>query len=299
MARGGAMYGGEGAVGANAGALSSVWSSMVGKTNVLLTFTILTLIVIVLVIAYIVWRLVRRDLAMLMLVKSPRKLFNQPTPLTIEGSKMPVTLAGREFGFSMWIYLSDFKVTTQHKLLFMRATTNGSVRGANPIVFLDGSTNRLYVSIATNVSRNDADMRDVLDAQKSKYVTATVEYLPLQRWVHIAFTVKQQLLSVFMDGDLYTVENVGDSHGSSSSGKHKSPRPIFAGAKGDLQVGPVGPDTASTTGYIARLAFYNYAPPQRDISASYSQGPSPKNVLSALGLDEYGIRSPVYKVEGN
>lgn len=272
----------------------------ISENNTVLTFTVLTLIAIVVVIAYIVWRLTRRNLSSITLVSTPRKLFGQSTAKVIPSSKMPVTQAGREFAFSFWLYLSDYQVTSQHKLVFMRGATDpGAVSGASPLVYLDSSTNKLYLSIATNQANiaGDKNLYSVLNGDKSGYVTATVEYVPLQRWVCVAFSVRQQLMSVYVDGDLYTIENVGDSKGVKRPGRGKAARPIFAGVKGDLSVGPVGLETASTTGYIARLVFYNYSPSQSDMSSIYRSGPTPPNLMGAFGLSDYGLRSPVYKVD--
>ncbi len=275
-----------------------------GSRMVSIAFVGVTIMLIIGVIAYIIYRFMNRDMTSFTLVSGARKLTEQGTPLTVDNSRMPVTMNGQEYGFSFWMYLSDYKITSVPKLLFVRGMQQDNTPlGGNPIVFLDQATNKLYVSISTNQlatykqANNGALPTLPQIATRSRnlmgsYVTSVIEYVPLQRWVHIAFTVQDRMLSVFMDGDLYTVESVADEVDMSTG-----QRPIFSSTSGNVKVGSLGDATAPTSGYLGRLEFFNYGLTQRDVKNMYKKGPKGSAALGALGMSEYGVRSPVYRKE--
>jgi hypothetical protein len=257
----------------------------------LVLFVVLALFVLVVVIVYIVYRMRRGDLQSVDLVKQPIKLYNMPSTTNVPSSRIPLTLNGQEFTFSFWLYLVEFQPTSEHKLLFMRGGNGSDVLSATPIVFLDARTNRLHISIKSNQSPGVATLPAVLERDTSRYVSASVDYVPLQRWVNVALVVQDNLLTVYLDGDMYTVENVFDLAPSSAN-----VRPIFAGTSGDVTVGAV-PGTAPTKGFLGKLQFFNHALMVQDVKSLYAQGPVPASLMSAIGLAAYGVRSPVYRVD--
>lgn len=264
---------------------------------VMMICVILTLLLIVAVITYLVYRFVRKDLTGVVLVKDTRRLFNQSSPLYIDSTKLPVTANGQQFSFSFWVYISSFQVTTNHKLLFTRGSRT-ALQGCNPIVFMDATTNKLYISLSTNrvkASADDVTLQQIATGTLGdKYLTGVVEYVPLQRWVHLAFTVKDRILTLFMDGELYTVESVTDTSINSMLGAPN--RPVIGALSGDVAIGSWG-RSSPMNAYLGRFSFYNYALTQKEVERIYNTGPRGSNVLGAIGLDEYGVRSPVYRLD--
>ena len=273
----------------NTGSILSGLTSSMSSKGALVVFGVITFLLIILVVCYIAYRVRRKDLRSVSIVKSPRRLYEMTSPLFFDSDKLPSTLNGQEYSFSSWLYITDFVTTTDYKLIMMRGGNGTSIASATPIMFMDNKTNKLYISIKTNQSSSVSRLSDVLDKSISKYLTATVEYLPLQRWVQVAFVVQDNLLSVYLDGDMYTVENVYDFNVPGTS------RPVFAGTSGNAIVGNV-PGTASTQGFICKTEFFNYGLSQNDIRAIHDVGPvSSKNVLARMGLPAYGVRSPIYR----
>jgi hypothetical protein len=265
-----------------------------------IVFVVITLLLIASVIGFTAYRLIRRDLSSYYLVPDARKLFEENNPLRIDSAKLPTTVNGQEYTFSFWLYLSDFKPTSAHKLVFVRGArqTNGPL-GGNPLVFMDASTNKLYIALSTNRLSLTSGSLPTLEQisrrapeAKDTYVTAVVEYVPLQRWVNVAFVVKDRLLTVYVDGDMYTVESVADDVDLTSGA-----RPILSTTQGDVVVGSMGSDTAAVAGYIGKLQFFNYGLTANDLRNVYHSGPRGSAVLSSLGMSEYALRTPIYRVD--
>lgn len=139
---------------------------------------------------------------------------------------------------------------------------------------------------------SDPKPRQALIAEKTSksIVVATVDYVPLQRWVNISFVVQENLLTVYMDGDIYTVENIHDLYTPAVDAY----RPVFAGQAGNVVVGDL--DDRGVPGYISRLQYFDYALNQDEIRAVYNGGPVKGTKLSKFGVSQYGMRTPVYKL---
>lgn len=262
----------------------------IASKGAVVVFVIAALLVIVAIIVFIVYRIKRSDLKSIVLLAGTRNLMEQTTPLRVPSSKLPPTVNGQEFSYSFWLYLTDYQPTAAHKLLMLRSG-NGAIKGAHPAVFLDARTNKMYIVARTSTSTTVTTLTDMLDKTQNKHVVAVIEYVPLQRWVNVVFVQQDNLLTVYMDGDMYTVENVHDLYNPVLS----SDRPIFSGQSGDVMVGAVA-TTSRTSGFISRVQYYNYGLTQNNVKNLYAKGPVDSSVLSSFGISEYGIRTPVYRV---
>lgn len=275
-----------------AGAVSTVRESIVNK-GVVVIFVLVTLLLIIGIIVWMVYRMKRTDLQGTTLLKAPRALYDMNGgAITIENTKLPVTSGnGQEFTYSFWLYLVDFTTTIAHKPLITRGAGGSTVNDAGTLVYLDNRTNKMFISLKTNLSTTPvATFAQVLDNASSKYITATVEYVPLQRWVNVAFVVKDNLLTVYLDGDMYTIENVHDFYTTTGH------RPVFGTMVGDVKIGQLT-DTSETRGFISKVMYFNYGLMQSEIRSNYNAGPTTTNVMSRLGFPEYGVRTPVYRLD--
>jgi hypothetical protein len=276
-------------------------TTSVANKGAVAVFVVLTLLLIVVIIAYLVWRLNRSNLRAIDIVKDPRQLTAKKS-YRFSSSKLPAMFIGQEFSMSFWLYLNDFQHTNLMKLLINRMSYNFDLKGANPVVFLDKTTNKMYISIATSrtspspkKSLEDLLLRTGKGANNNwTYLTATIDYVPLQRWVHVAFTVQDNMLTVYQDGSMYTVASLFDMTDPAS----KIVRPSFAACNGDITIGAVDPAVSSpSTGFIARTQFFNYALTTSQVTRIYGSGPTATNVLRSLGVPDYGVRSPIYRVD--
>ncbi|MEW5315087.1 MAG: hypothetical protein WDW38_006539 [Sanguina aurantia] len=267
--------------------VSSIDSSSV------VVWSVACVLLLVLIIAYIVWRIRRRDLKSLILVRDPVRLDGPGMPLTIDQSKIPTTLNGQEYSYSFWLYLVQYENKAAHTMIFGRgqgvgATAEAAV-GGSPLVYLDQSTNKLYVSVAKNSAA--ATTTVFTDVQAStNFVQGVIDYVPMQRWVNVVIVVQDQLMTLFLDGDIYTVSNVTDTVTTAT------PRPVFGATSGSVVVG-ASPATNQQQAFLSQLQFFNFAMTMRDVKARYAGGPLAPSALSLLGIPAYGIRSPVYKLQ--
>lgn len=272
---------------------ASSWVSNLGPTSAVV-FSVVCVMLLVIIIAFIIWRVQRKNLKSVVLVKSPIRMYGSGLPYIIDKSKIPATVNGQEYSYSFWIYLVQYDPANSSIMVFGRGIQPTNI-GGSPWVYMDKNTNKMYISIGlNNVLLSDK----IDDVQASpRYVTATVDYIPLQRWVNISVVVQDYLMSVFMDGDMYTVRNVTDAPdigSSSSSSSSATNRSIFGPTSGDVTVGAA---TAQPKAFLSQLQFFNFALTQREVKARYASGPTSSSALGVFGIPAYGIRSPMYKLD--
>jgi hypothetical protein len=257
-------------------------------------FVAVVVVAILLAVAFVVWLIAR--------IRSSNRqdvtMTSDVLPLTqttvLDKASIPATVNGQEYAYGFWIYLEGLDPTTTPKLVLMRSpdVQNGqanTVYGkANPVVLMHQSTNRMYVSLpTTNAAAGDVQtLSDLLPENgDNKVVTVTIDYVPLQRWVFFAVSVRDNTVTVFMDGDIYAVQTIAEVAGQT--------RPVYQGTSGTVQVGDA---TNPIHGYVSKVTFANYAITQRQAYAMYREGPQPRTFLSRFGLPPYGLRSPIYRL---
>jgi Concanavalin A-like lectin/glucanases superfamily len=265
------------------------FGAMVKKKNTLIVLSVITVFITVLVIAYIVYRVKRKNLKGKVLVKKPFELSNASfsKPMIITSDKIPTSKYGIEFTYSFWLYVHTFEATDLPKLIFLRGFEN-SYGEASPIVFMDAKSNRLNIGVRTNKSIATSSLSDIA-SPNSRFLVASIEYMPMQRWVHVACVIKENLLTVCLDGELYTVENVLDfSEGNVN--------PMISAQSGDMTIGNI-PGSAGVRGHLTQMEIFNYALSLEDVYDVYKKGPFNlmQSLMSKLGLGDYKLRSPIYK----
>lgn len=297
------------------------------NTGVVAIFVVLTLLLIVVVIAYLVWRMNSSRMGSVKAMEGPTRMHNKP-PTVIKASLLQAMSVGQAYSVSFWMYLTDYKPTEYGKLVLWRQnqsdadSSTPTVKGTNPVVFLDPNANIMYVCIATNRKPKEASNQlvDLLrtsgtgDSNNWSYLVAKVDYVPLQRWVNYTFTVQENLLSLYQDGSLYTVATLYDMVDMTQCSACTSgscpcvPRPVFAAVTGNMVVGNVTgnktPESGSmrssdVTGFVARVHFFNYGLTSRQAHSLYYNGPTKFGFLRMLGVPDYGVRSPLYRLDAN
>jgi hypothetical protein len=217
-------------------------------------------------------------------------------PYVIPAGKMAVTTRGQEFSFSLWLYLSEFyENTSSHKLLFMRGNNTNSfnqVSGStNPIIMLDKATNAIYFIASTHLTTSSSaiSLNSVTDPKAmTKHMIAKVDYVPLQRWVHFVMQMRDNIMTIFVDGDIYSITTTNDVKVNSGE------RPIVRSTAGD---GIIGDPNNPIKGFVSKFEFFNYALSHKNIQSIYKSGPVNQSALGALGLGNYGVRSPIYDLD--
>lgn len=220
----------------------------------------------------------------------------QVIPYKIPGGSMAVSNRGQEFSYTFWIYLGEYSTTVQHKLIYQRGSihpTDPNVTlsyTANPVIALDKGTNKLMFALATSKTTSTNTIESIFN-KTANYITTKIDYVPLHRWVFATLVLRDNVMTVYMDGDIYSVTTTSDLQISSNDA-----RPIVSSTFGD---GFVGSSKYSTLGFLSKLCAYNYALSQNEIRSLYNEGPVVKSFLSLFGIANYGIRSPIYNIQND
>lgn len=303
----------------------------------MIIFLITTILIFILVILYILFRMKNGRLVGKQLISNPVKLDEITPPYEINSAEMPKSTVGREYSYSFWIYLENYdqtytnnsqnQVTPVDKLIFYRGTA-GDVSVANPIVTMDGLSNKMYITIKTQESSlysgnlvnynnnlynirymnyflNSAlKIRDTTNPYQpyiNKHVVLAIDYVPLQRWVNVTFVVDNKISSVFVDGEIYAVKSTEEFKAIREPELDLRGRPVDVNVIVDktdnnIYVGKnvVGNKT-TVSGYLNRLQYFNYAISLREVKSIYQLGPLGVNIFGSINIP-YKLQSPIVRV---
>lgn len=221
---------------------------------------------------------------------------------------------GERRSFTFWIYLHDLNVgRNMYKNVFNVSADkeNVEIGKCSPYVFLDKTNNSMYIRFAKlkttfdgslNIKYTDLDNRTLLNNfMKTGLV---VPYIPLQRWVHVCVVCNansyKSYMYVYVDGDLVNMSSTGELEKQSSMLKDvtKDYRDLDLNIDGYLTIGGNSADLTEGPGFsglITKITTFNYELNQQDIFDNYYEGPI-GGLLAKLGLANYGLRSPIYKI---
>lgn len=265
------------------------------KDSIIIILVVIVMIVIILVTIYIIKLFKKSNLKETKVVKNVVKLHDKGgMPLNIPTSNLSISNRGQEFTYSFWIYLGEYTVTTQHKLVFQRGApvpvgnTVSLTSVANPIVALDKGTNKMWFALSTTSVTSEKTL-DAIFNNETGHLISKIDYLPLHRWIFVTMVLRDNVMTIYMDGDIYSVSTTAGIKVSSTSN-----RPIINSTFGDAFIGS---NQHFTTSFISKMNMYNYALTQKDILKKYNEGPITKSLLSFFGIGNYGLRTPVYKME--
>lgn len=266
---------------------------------------VLVLIIIILILVYIIRVFNTNALKRVDLLKKIIALDARSSlPYTVPAGRMAVTTRGQEFTYSLWVYLSEnYKASDSHKLVFTRGNTSNSFTDidavANPVVMMDGKANSLYFALSTTATPTGATYNVNCIARTpssscalsvpTNHLVTKLEYVPLQRWVHCCYVVRDNIATLFVDGDIYSIQTTNDIKIAANQ-----PRPLIRGTAGDLIVGD---PNFPVNGFMSKLEFYNYALSHKQVQDIYKSGPVNAGLLSKLGIGSYGLRTPIYNLD--
>ena len=190
-----------------------------------------------------------------------------------------------------------------------------SLKNRSPYIFLDKNNNKLFVRFSKQdiTSSGDDSLSNNFENAKSandidnmgdfyNFISQgiTIDYVPIQRWVHIAIVIndigRSATMSAYVDGDISKMITNGNEM-SESQGHNYNITNLDLDKDNILYTGGNKTDynQPGFSGLISKFSMYNYDLNDRDIYNDYNEGPI-DNLLAKLGLGAYGIRSPVYKI---
>ena len=194
--------------------------------------------------------------------------------------------------YTFWVYVNDVNNAggkPKHIFSIGNDSSGTSITDKSPVVVLKDS--KLHIcfptSDTTNVQNAPKNVDEIGNGTK-KDNTVSFDYLPMQRWVHIAVVITDDYqgstVSLYMDAQLAS---------STTNGKDTAKLKHFKlDTTGSLIVGGDNSDTYGFNGLLSKVGIHNYDLNSRDIYNIYSEGPI-DGLLASLG---YGVRAPIYKL---
>jgi len=174
----------------------------------------------------------------------------------VKSADLPPLLNGLEFGYSLWLYIDRFEEKTSPR----QVLSQDNVR-----VTLGKSANTLQFAFN----------------RSGEWFGAEIEYVPMARWVHVTMIYREGAVTFFMDGEVHSVHRIIGS---------------VSQPAGDLVIGGGSGDTSTWKGDIGSVTVLNYYPSVSDIKKFYWRGPVGSGALKWIGLNNYAVRAPIYKV---
>lgn len=276
---------------------SKLWVSFKEKvssaTSSVPVLVFITLLVITGVIIFLIYKVRQYSLKTVDLMRVPVINANPMSGEhhTFLGGRLPELRNGGEYTFSLWLYMENVTITSDYKIVLYQGNASGYVNGST-FVYMDPNTNRLYITLRTNGNPEvvDRDGRVMLQQIKDNpnLMQATIDYVPMQRWVHVMFSVRDAVMYLYLDGELYSVNSVYDLPTRADGSRPMITKPI-----GDVFIGGKA-DREGVNGYLARAQFMNFAATLQQAKAVYNEGPYKRSLLSYVGIDNVNIRSPFY-----
>jgi len=242
-----------------------------------------------------------------------------------------ITPTGNGFrrSYTFWIYLNDMNINSgQYKhVLHLVNNVDGKINNACPYIFLDKTENKLNIRFAKKTDDNittctlqNLSTLNTFDIHNFMNQGIRIDYIPLQRWVHIGIVVNQTssntTITSYVDGDVSKIRSTGDANDvialttdttSSAVTSTFIARTVGDFSKvdyenlnlnvtGNLTVGgDISANGFGFSGLLSKFKTFNYDINQKDIYNDYNEGPV-NSLLLNLGLSNYGIRSPIYQI---
>lgn len=305
------------------GSFLSKMKAMMGEKGPIIILIAVVLLAFIAVILYISFALNASNLKGKRLLTEPVKLDEMRAPVTVDAGDIPKAAVGREYTYSFWFYLEGFEQTNNTPQMIFYRGSKTTIGDANPIVMMDGNNNKLYFVIKTQgsslsttnphynydnnlgfiLSRSYFNNKDFTQTTKdiNKHVILSVDYVPLQRWVNIVMVVDNKIVTIFMDGEIYSVKTVDEYKMTKQPefdlrGNKIDYNLILEKSEGNIYLGRYNGGRTPNS-YLSNLEYYNYAISLREVKKIYMNGPFSKNFLSMLGISAYGVRSPIYKID--
>lgn len=238
--------------------------------------------------AFTVYQILSTSLKVVTLLDEPKHAISQAK--TVSGDKLPPMKNGKEFSLSFWVYI---EAQTNTAALKQVLAVGDSADALSPLVVMDRATNRMYIAMRTmqmNTTESAmstlaavqtyADSRKTMTSSDSnsssldskptysECAILEVEYVPLARWLNLVVVLDNDLLTLYLDGDIYSVTPV----------IRFSANGVVVDPKGSLSVG----GTNGVSGYVSNVQIANYAFSVFHARAIYRAGPVKRSLAWLL-----------------
>jgi hypothetical protein len=227
----------------------------------------------------------------------------------LENEQHTITNNGdNNYSFSFWLYTNGLK-TDHSKLLFY--AIDAALSNTEIATTIDTDSSLKHVAAASD---NSADLsnnhikfacllrgNDLIfiiktGSTNTQVIIATIDFLPLTHWNHVAFTLSGDFLGLYLGGELYKVIDLNTLSAQAASPTESASSLKNIDSKFNIIV--VGNKNSTykselTETYISRLMFIDKTLNISEVEKLYNETPYSQSLLSKLG---YGFQYPIYKI---
>ncbi len=190
---------------------------------------------------------------------------NATTQRVLDNVEFPILRSnnenkGLEYSYCMWIFIDNLdypRSTTQNKHVFHKGDSKQVY--ASPGMYIHPTQNKLIFR------------QDTLDDAVNEMI---VEDVPLKKWIHVTFVVRQNKVYIFINGRMSIYKQL-------NALPKQNPHPIYINLHNGF------------SGYISRFRYFNYAIPNRILQRMIRKGPSKIKQDNALrdGVPRYFLNN--------
>lgn len=242
---------------------------------------------------------------------------------------IPVPGNGKRMSFAFWIYIHDLnKFAGSYRNVMYRGDMSAPISQQSPMVLLDAKDNRMHVIFGTEKADPYNGKKDEIfganataeqmqtpenQMREITYLLATrgitIDYVPIQRWVHVAIVVNEEInggyIQAYLDGELVKIVRT-EKEAKSIGLKQKKDdtkeivsqlniQNMNLDKRGNIYIGgSMDAPLPGFSGLVSRVTFFNYDLNVKDIYKVYMEGPV-DGLASQMGA-AYGVRSPIYRL---
>lgn len=224
-------------------------------------------------------------------------------------TKVLDTSNGKRSTISFWIYIDDInKFTGKYRHVLHIGNKATDIKNSSPYIVLDKISNKMYLrfspekidNYSTDKLNNETDYKNLI-YDGDNVTGIEIDYIPIQRWVHVAISINDingGNMAIFIDGELskiidqeYYMKNEPNKKLNVAELKLLSTGSLWIGGNiNDRENGLTG-----FSGLLSKVTLFNHDINKNDIYNEYKAGPF-NSMMTQLGLDSYGIRNPIYKL---
>lgn len=246
------------------------------SSTIFIIIALILLVIILAVAGYFIYRHMKSSAASELVTKQFIPYIHDASiDKRISKGTIPKSSDGNEYNINFWIYVNDYSVRKEEDkcILYRGDNTIGQLNNAqvgtntgnsnincNPSMWLLRNVNtlRIIVGLQTNYSQsgcNDREQAGACQSGAQNVDVCDIENFPLQRWVSINLTMRNNVVDIFFDGELK---------------KSFVLRGFPVLADNDMLVCPDG----GFNGYISNMKYSNKALSVESIKSMYKSGPT-------------------------
>lgn len=243
-------------------------SSKKGSGNIVIIVAVVLLVIILAVFGYFLYKYFQKKQEYVQSKMIIPYIHDAQTAKSFTNSSMPSSTSGNEYNINVWLYVSNYnyKLNKDKCVLFVGdiseqdftqepGSDNEINKQANPGIWLLKNTNTLRINtgLETNFVVSSSENEDCRNQGGLDH--CDIENFPLQKWVCLNVSLRNNVLDVFMNGTLVK-SCILKGFPITSAGK------LFVSQNNGF------------SGYISNLEVSNKALSYDAINSRYRKGPS-------------------------